>query len=113
MNEILIAIQIEPLEEGGYLATSEELHGLIAQGRTVAETMEIAQDVARKLIESHIEHGDPLPSRIINSSEQTHHRTTTIIPNHLGTLPRGTLRAIIRQSGLNIDEFLDAQIEYL
>ena len=113
MNEILIDIQIEPLEEGGYLATSEELHELIAQGRTVAETMEIAQDVARKLIESQIEHGDPLPSRIINSSEQTHHRTTTIIPNHPGTLPRGTLRAIIRQSGLNIDEFLDAQIEYL
>jgi len=26
--------------------------------------MEIAQDVARKLIESYIEHGDPLPARI-------------------------------------------------
>jgi len=25
------------------------------------ETVEIAQDVARKLIESHIGHGDPLP----------------------------------------------------
>ncbi len=49
MAEILIAIKIEPLEEGGYLATSRELQGLVAQGRTVAETMEIAQDVARKL----------------------------------------------------------------
>jgi len=27
----------------------------------VAETVEIAQDVARKLIESYREHGDPLP----------------------------------------------------
>ena len=49
MNEILITIQIEPLEEGSYLAASEELHGLIAQGRTVAETIEIAQHVTKKL----------------------------------------------------------------
>ncbi len=61
MSEYLIPIKLEPLEEGGYLATSKILQGLIAQGRTVAETMEIAQDVARKLIESCLDHGDPLP----------------------------------------------------
>jgi len=61
MPEYPIPIKIEPLEEGGYLATSPVLHGLIAQGRTIAETLEIAQDVARKLIESYIEHNDPLP----------------------------------------------------
>lgn len=60
--EYLIPIQIEPLlEKGGYLATSEVFPDLLAQGRTIAETIEIAQDVARKLIESYIEHGDPLP----------------------------------------------------
>jgi antitoxin HicB len=59
--ERLVSIKIEELEEGGYLATSDTLQGLVAQGRTIAETMEIAQDVARKLIESYIEHGDPLP----------------------------------------------------
>jgi antitoxin HicB len=62
MSELLISIKVEPLEEGGYLATSEDLPDLLAQGRTVAETMEIAQDVARKLIESYIEHGDPIPN---------------------------------------------------
>ena len=46
------------------MATSEYLQGLVAQGRTIAETMEIAQDVARKLIDSCIEHGDPLPAEI-------------------------------------------------
>ena len=61
MSEFLITIKIEPLEEGGYLATSDNLQGLIAQGRTIAETMEIAQDVAKKIVESCIEHGDPLP----------------------------------------------------
>jgi predicted RNase H-like HicB family nuclease len=61
MKEVLLAIHIEALPEGGFLATSDELPGLVAQGRTVAETMEIAQDVARKLIESYQEHGDELP----------------------------------------------------
>lgn len=64
MSEIMISIQIEPLEEGGYLATSEELQGLLAQGRTLAETIEIAQDVARKIVESCLEHGDPLPEDV-------------------------------------------------
>jgi predicted RNase H-like HicB family nuclease len=50
--ELAIQIQVEELPEGVFLATSEELPGLIAQGRTVAETLEIARDVARKLIEA-------------------------------------------------------------
>jgi len=64
MTETMIKIKIEKLDEGGYLATSDTLQGLIAQGRTIAETIEIAQDVAKKLIESYIEHGDPLPFEI-------------------------------------------------
>lgn len=52
MSEYLINLKIEELKEGGFLATSKDIQGLIAQGRTIAETMEIAQDVTRKLIES-------------------------------------------------------------
>jgi len=80
MSEIFLTIQIEPLEEGGYLATSEDIQGLIAQGRTVAETMEIAQDVARKLIESYIEPGDPLPAKIQATFNQIRRKTTAKIP---------------------------------
>ncbi|MFA5376224.1 MAG: type II toxin-antitoxin system HicB family antitoxin [Dehalococcoidia bacterium] len=69
MSEYLISINIQKLEGGGYLATSESIQGLIAQGRTIAETMEIAQDVARKLIESSIEHGDPLPVNLLPSTK--------------------------------------------
>lgn len=50
--ERIINIHIEKLPEGFYLATSEPVQGLIAQGRTVSETLEIARDVARKLIEA-------------------------------------------------------------
>jgi len=64
MKEIFLEIHLEPLSEGGFLATSEELPGLVAQGRTAAETLEIAQDVARKLIESYLEHGDELPPKL-------------------------------------------------
>jgi len=49
--ERIINIHIEKLPEGVYLATSKEIQGLVAQGRTVTEALEIARDVARKLIE--------------------------------------------------------------
>ncbi|GJQ59118.1 MAG: type II toxin-antitoxin system HicB family antitoxin [Candidatus Scalindua sp. AMX11] len=64
MAEYLIPISIEYLEEGEYLATSQVLQGFLAQGRTIAETIEIAEDVARKIIESCIEHGDTLPENL-------------------------------------------------
>jgi predicted RNase H-like HicB family nuclease len=50
--ERLINIHIEKLPEGVYLATSDDVQGLVAQGRTIAETIEIARDVARKLLEA-------------------------------------------------------------
>ena len=50
--EKVLNIHIQKLPEGVYLATSESVQGLVAQGRTVAETIEIARDVARKLIDA-------------------------------------------------------------
>ena len=64
MDEMVIPLTVEALEEGGYLATSPVWEDLLAQGRTVGETLEIAQDVARKLIESYLAHGDPLPESL-------------------------------------------------
>ena len=50
--EVAVRIHVELLPEGVFLATSEQLPGLVAQGRTVAEALEIARDVARRLIEA-------------------------------------------------------------
>ncbi len=50
--EQIVKVHIEKLPEGVYLATSDEVPGLVAQGRTVTETLEIARDVARKLMEA-------------------------------------------------------------
>ena len=50
--EKLLNIHLEKLPEGVYLATSPDIQGLVAQGRTVAETLEITRDVARKLLKA-------------------------------------------------------------
>ncbi len=60
-SEYSIRLTVEALPEGQYIAVSADLPGLVAQGRTVAETLDIARDVARKLLESFAEHGDSLP----------------------------------------------------
>lgn len=56
--EHIVNIHIEKLPEGMYLATSDNLQGLVAQGRTVTETLEIARDIAKKLIESQNDKSD-------------------------------------------------------
>jgi len=56
-----IQLTVEELDNGEFLGTTDDLPGLVAQGRTINETIEIAQDVARKLLESYIEHNEPLP----------------------------------------------------
>ena len=53
--ERVATLHIERLPEGVYLATSDNIPGLVAQGRTIAETLEIARDVARKLTEARLE----------------------------------------------------------
>lgn len=61
-NQYSFRVHIEEVENGQFLATSDEMPGLVAQGRTIEEAMEIAHDVARRLLESYQEHGDPLPA---------------------------------------------------
>ena len=50
--ERVINLHIQKLPEGFYLATSDSVQGLVAQGRTISETLEIAKDIAKKLIEA-------------------------------------------------------------
>ncbi|MBF0309859.1 MAG: DUF1902 domain-containing protein [Magnetococcales bacterium] len=48
----IVVISINKLPEGLYLATSDDVQGLVAQGRTLDETLEIARDVTRRLLEA-------------------------------------------------------------
>lgn len=56
--EQIVNLRIEKLPEGVYLATSDDVPGLLAQGRTLAETIDIARDVAKKLIEAQAQQPD-------------------------------------------------------
>ena len=50
----LIKLKIERFEAEGqeyFVATSDELQGLVAEGETVEKVMEIAEDVVRILLE--------------------------------------------------------------
>ncbi|MBI3393090.1 MAG: DUF1902 domain-containing protein [Nitrospirae bacterium] len=53
--ERIINLHVEKLPEGVYLATSEDVQGLVAQGRTIQETIEIARDIAKKILEARAE----------------------------------------------------------
>jgi predicted RNase H-like HicB family nuclease len=59
--EHMIQLHIEKLSEGVYLATSDDVQGLVPQGRTIQETLEIARDVAKKLIEAQSDEGGTAP----------------------------------------------------
>ena len=59
-----ITLEIQQLEEGPYLGTSPELPGLIVEGSTPEEVVDLAPDVARELIGVMIETGQPLPPRL-------------------------------------------------
>jgi antitoxin HicB len=70
-EEVIIRLDFERLTNGGYVATSPDVPGLVAQGRTIGETVEIARDVARKIAESCLEYGDPLPKVFQPHSQPT------------------------------------------
>jgi predicted RNase H-like HicB family nuclease len=66
--EKIINIHIKKLPEGVYLATSKDIQGLVAQGRTATAALEIARDVARKLIEAQAERSGKLKLSTIEES---------------------------------------------
>jgi antitoxin HicB len=68
VDEATIRLHIEALKEGGYVATSPDVPGLVAEGRSVMEVVEIAQGLTRKILESCLEHGDPLPPALARVS---------------------------------------------
>ena len=59
--ERIANLRIERLPEGVYLATSDDIPGLVAQGRTIAETVETARDVAEKLLEAQADRLERIP----------------------------------------------------
>ncbi len=64
MAKYVLPLEIQALEEGGYLATSPALPGFLVQAKTVEEVLRLAPDIAQSLIEAMREKGIPLPQAL-------------------------------------------------
>ncbi len=68
MAEFLV--NIEPAEDGGYIASCLQLPGCVTQGETIDETMAMIKDAINGYLASLRKHGDPLPSSIEEGVER-------------------------------------------
>ena len=80
MANVLIPVQIEALEEGGYLAVCEVIQGCHAEGETVAEALENLEGAARVLLEVQKEDGVPLPSGLEEFQPATVIQAKLVVP---------------------------------
>jgi predicted RNase H-like HicB family nuclease len=64
MRKIVLPIEIESLEEGGFLAVCDAIQGCHAEGDTVGEALENIEDVARVILELRKEKGLPVPDEL-------------------------------------------------
>ncbi len=65
MSEAAIRLHVEPLEEGGFVGTSPDVPGLVVEARSLVEVVDLAQHLTRTIVETYLDHGDPLPPSLI------------------------------------------------
>lgn len=71
MDEVPIHLHIELLPEGVYLATSPDVQGLVVEAQSIDQVIEYAKDCIRMIVESCMQHGDPLPPKFAQRSDAT------------------------------------------
>jgi predicted RNase H-like HicB family nuclease len=80
MKKLVIPVEIEELEEGGYLAVCEAIQGCHAEGDTVGEALENLEDVARILLELRQEDGLPPPEGLNSLEPGTVIKAHVVVP---------------------------------
>jgi predicted RNase H-like HicB family nuclease len=60
-NRYIVPVEIEELEEGGYLAICPTIPGCHAEGESIGEAIEFLEDVARVVLEFRQEEGLGIP----------------------------------------------------
>jgi len=65
MARYILPVEIQPLEEGGYLAICSIIQGCHAEGQTITEALDNLEDIARILLELRVEDGLPLPEGLV------------------------------------------------
>ncbi len=74
--EYELPLKVEALDEGGFLATSSALQGVLAEGETASEAVANAMDVASSIISIRQEEGMPVPLKLLNKHTSQSYRTT-------------------------------------
>jgi predicted RNase H-like HicB family nuclease len=64
MTKYILPVEIQALEEGGYLARSPALPGFLVQADTIEEVISLSPGVAQALIECMRKEGIPLPETL-------------------------------------------------
>jgi len=80
MREIFLALNVEELANGEFLVTCEDLPGLFARGKTESEALDLAADIAEKMIESYLEKGEDLPPGLMHNMPMDIN-SRSILPN--------------------------------
>ena len=78
--QVVIAVRVESLEEGGYLAICDAIQGCHAEGDTVAEALEELEQVAAALLEVQKEDGLPLPADLEMFRDGTVIKAQLVVP---------------------------------
>ena len=114
-----IPLTLEPQPEGGWTVTSPLLPELITEGDTIEEIRENVQDCFAGVVEMYEDMERPLPVGLLGYSDSTQRKgvphirwinpqtgQSTLIPDRGDyELKDGTLRAVVRQLGLDWQEF--------
>lgn len=77
--EYELPLKVELLEEGGFLATSKDLQGVLAEGETVSEAVANAMDVASAIIEIRRRENIEIPLTLIRKHTSRSYRTTIAV----------------------------------
>jgi predicted RNase H-like HicB family nuclease len=97
-------ILIEQDEDGMFVAECPSLPGCISQGKTREEALINIEEAIKGYIQSLKKHNEPIPPPIEEEivNENPPHRRLTV-PDH-DEIAKGTLRSILRQAGLAVEE---------
>ena len=77
---VIVDVQVEPLEGGGYLASCDAIQGCHAEGETIADSLANLEDVARILLELRREDGLELPENLEHLRPDTIVKAQVIVP---------------------------------
>jgi predicted RNase H-like HicB family nuclease len=109
MTRYKLPLEIESLEEVGYLAICPILQGGHAEGEMIAEAIENVEDVARNLIELMREDGIALPRELQTAKPGVILHNEILVPDGAKDIKIGTFKKILRDLAISPEEWAQSR----